>query len=303
MDDQDKDTGKEETSDKTKRDSKIIYFPEFEKRDEVAKSLKKSKEKREKEEREQREKHARAQQRRANTYYSEDTEKNPHPAMIRARDTLSGAKKGSVKEPFINWEKVPPFTRTIIALMLITHIVTALLIDESTRLEIQYSFSLIPARFTGELPWDPLFLLTPITSLLLHGGWFHVAMNSAMMLITGVFFERQFGAKSTLMVFIICGIAGHLACIGLNPYSQSAIIGASGAINGLFALTFMLMISQGMMGPVLQAQGPRRFILLWLAVIVGVGLLGENISWQSHLGGFLCGIAIFYLWQKGKIRL
>lgn len=296
MDDQDK---KEEEKD----DTKIIHFPELEKRDTVAKSLKAAREKREKEEHEAREKSAREQQRRANTYYSADTEKNPHPAMLRARSTLNDAKKSGAKEPFVNWDKVPPFTRVILGLIIVVHIAMAFLIDQSTRLELTYTFSLVPARFTGELPWEAVFFLTPITSLLIHGSWFHLGMNGAMMLITGVFFERQFGAKSTLMVFIACGIAGHLACIGLNPYAQSAIIGASGAINGLFALTFMLMIHQGMMGPVLQAEGPKRFIFLWLAIIVGVGLLSENISWQSHLGGFLCGIGIFYLWKQGKIKL
>jgi len=288
--------------DENKNDTKIIHFPELEKRNTVAKSLKNARKKREKEERETREDFAREQQRRANIYYSEDTEKDPHPAMLRARNTLKDAKKSSAKEPFVNWEKVPPFTRVILGFIIIVHIAMAFL-DQSTRLELTYAFSFIPARFTGELPWETVFFLTPITSIMIHGGWFHLGMNAAMMLITGVFFERQFGAKSTFIVFIICGIAGHLACIGLNPYAQSAIIGASGAINGLFALTFMLMIHQGMMGPVLQAEGPKRFILLWLAIIVGVGLLSENISWQSHLGGFLCGIGIFYLWKKGKIKL
>lgn len=288
---------------KGKSDSKIIYFPDLDRRDDIAKSLKKAKEEREQKARLHNENIAKEQQKRANIYRSEYANKNPHPAIIRARNTLGDARKSTTKEPFINWQKIPIFTRAIIALMLLVHIGVTFLADDLTRLNIFFNFSLTPARFTGNVPWDMLYAFSPMTSLFLHSGWFHLGMNAVMMLITGVFFERQFGAKSTLIVFIVCGIAGHLGCIAINPYSEASVIGASGAINGLFALTFMLMIYQGLMGPILQTRGPGRFILLWLAIIISVGLLSENISWQSHLGGFLAGVAIFYLWKNKKIRL
>ena len=118
----------------------------------------------------------------------------------------------------------------------------------------------------------------------------------------GVFFERQFGARRTFMFFLICGMAGNLTYFILNPALITPVIGASGAISGLFGAAFIMMTALGMAGPEAQKRGPLPFILLWVSIIVVFGMISADTAWQSHLGGFLGGVGFFQLWRKGKIR-
>lgn len=130
----------------------------------------------------------------------------------------------------------------------------------------------------------------------------HLAINIVMALAMGVFFERQFGAKRAAIFFVLCGLAGNLAYLLLSPYSPTPVIGASGGISGLFAVAIMSMIERGLMGPEAQKRGPAPFILLWTCIIVGIGLISHDTSWQSHLGGFWSGLALFHFWKRGIIR-
>lgn len=269
-------------------DDKIIYFPELEKRQKIkVKQARKDKEKQKK-------------QKAADRYRRQDTETYGERASTLGRQAQGGR---SEKQAFINWDRIPIFTRTMFFMIVGVHVVLALFISQAEQLHVIAKYGFTPAFYTGVVPWNWSAAFAPFASLILHGSWAHLAVNSMMIIISGVFFERQFGARSAAAVFLICGFAGHLVYFAFDPFSVTPVVGASGAINGLFALTFMLMIEQGLMGPVLQKKGPVRFILLWLAMILLTGSLSANTSWQSHLGGFLSGVGLFYLWKFKKIKL
>ncbi len=225
-------------------------------------------------------------------------------AQYRAREAQGQARKSSHKNnSFINWDKIPFFTRVITGLIIAIHIAVSIFAYEfADKNWLIYTFGFAPGAFTDAAEWKINAILTPITSIFLHDGWTHLIFNTVMLLAMGVFFEREFGAKRSAIVFLTCGVLGNFAYLLINPFSTVPVIGASGAISGLFAVAFMMMIERGMMGPEMQKKGPLPFLLLWSTVIIVFGLMSSDVSWQSHLGGFLSGAGFYHLWKKGTIR-
>lgn len=269
----------------------IISFPEKEKR----KAFAKKKEKEEKESAKERKERERQEE----EYRRQYREERAARARLQSKIAQGSA---SGKQPFINWDRIPPFSRSMIVVFLIVHLLTVFLFDEATRYDLTTKLGFVPAYYTGALPWSWTALLGPFTTLFMHGGWMHLLINSVMMMAMGVFFERQFGARRTFIFFIACGMAGNVVYFLLNPTLAAPVIGASGAISGLFGATMMMMTSSGLVGPEAQKRGPMPFILLWVSIIVITGAFSADTAWQSHLGGFLGGIGFYQLWRKGHIK-
>ena len=112
------------------------------------------------------------------------------------------------KEPFFNFGLIPLFTRAVLLIFFIVQI-GMMLAPEELRTQIVYTFGFVPAYFTGVLkPFPYGAALSPITHIFIHGGWMHLAFNSVMAVSLGVFFEREFGTRRTIIFFFVCGIAG-----------------------------------------------------------------------------------------------
>ena len=274
--------------DNKNNEEKVIRFPEKGERAQITKRKKRE------------EKEAAQEQERLEEEYRLQYQKE-RAARARMQSKIAQS-SASGKQSFINWDRIPPFTRAAIGVFLIVHIIISFAISNEQNFYIIQNFGFVPAYYTGNLPWQWGALLGPFTTLFLHGGWMHVLVNSVMMMAMGVFFERQFGAKRTFIFFILCGMAGNLIYFVLNPALATPVVGASGAISGLFGATMMMMTSSGMAGPEAQKRGPMPFILLWITIIVVFGMISADTAWQSHLGGFLGGIGLFQMWRKGKIR-
>jgi len=273
-------------------DDKIVPFPVREERGRInrqkAKVEKETKkrEKKEKKDRSQKEEQWRAQ------YRAEQARKQSHMAQ----------KHASGKQPFFNFDRIPLFTRLSVGSFLVIQLIVSLLLEPEDRLELFSTLGFVPGAFTGAAPLSALAFISPITSLFIHGGWMHLAFNLVMMLAMGVFFEKQFGFKRTALFFLACGLAGNLFYFLFSPSSIDPVIGASGAISGLFAAAILLMNEHGMLGQVAAKRGVFPFILIWLVLIILTGMISTSTAWQSHLGGFLGGLGLYHLWKKGFLR-
>jgi len=213
-------------------------------------------------------------------------------------------KKGKQAQsvPFFNAGKIPLLTRIIIGLLIAVHLLLYLLLDNGQRLGIFYLLGFVPAYYTGAQEWSWFAIAGPFTHIFIHGSWMHLVFNVMMMLVMGLFTEKTFGPKRMLSFFIICGLSGALFYFLLNPFLDQPVIGASGAISGLFGIVILHMSSTGMLGQLGQ-RGPWPLLLLWIALITGMGILAGDVAWQAHLGGFLAGIGLYYGMKKGLIRL
>ena len=217
--------------------------------------------------------------------------------------TQQAAKASNKKVPFFNAGKIPPFTRAMVFILVVVHLAFFAFTDPAGQLKGYYMFGFVPGYFTGTVSGAPWYAPAGVAAhIFIHGGWFHLLMNTTMMLAMGMFFETAFGARRTAIFFFLSALGGALLFFAFNLNSTSVLIGASGGINGLFAATLLILYQRGQLGG-FNKRGPLPLILFWLALLVFSGMLsGSNMAWQAHVGGFLTGAGLLWLMQKRKVR-
>ncbi|HEV7957616.1 MAG TPA: rhomboid family intramembrane serine protease [Marisediminicola sp.] len=138
--------------------------------------------------------------------------------------------------------------------------------------------------FTEIMPW------TMITSVFVHGSFLHILFNMFSLLIFGRILEPMLGRLRFLALYLISGFGGSVAVLLLNP--AGGVLGASGAVFGLFAAFFVIQRGLG---------GNGTQLLVLIAINLAIGFLpGSNVSWQAHLGGLAVGALMAFLFMKTR---
>lgn len=212
--------------------------------------------------------------------------------MRKEKEKLERKLTGAA-EPMIN---MPPVTKWLIALILITHIAVQYFLSPEQKDWVFMNLGFVPERF-NENPFNPLVLASLFTHTFLHGGWMHVAMNLLMLAAFGSGVEKWMGTKRLLILFFASALFGVAAHYLLNTQSEFPMIGASGGLSGLFAAAIvMLNCGQREMG---GKVGILPFALIWIGLSIAFGMLGgpdgSIIAWAAHVGGFLGGFAVLKL--------
>lgn len=137
-----------------------------------------------------------------------------------------------------------------------------------------------------------------ITCAFLHGGFVHIACNMYMLYNIGPQIQRIFGGiKYTIIYLISCVTSSVLSSI-MNPDGIS--VGASGGIFGLMGALLAFAI--------IERNKINREYTIGLLKTIGInlviGLLVINIDNAAHIGGFLGGIILGFIFYKfGKKRI
>jgi membrane associated rhomboid family serine protease len=129
-----------------------------------------------------------------------------------------------------------------------------------------------------------------VTSLFVHSGIFHIAFNMWALWIFGRMLENLLGSWRFLALYFISGIFGALAVTFLAP--GVTVLGASGAIFGLFAAFFVIQRSLGY-------NAVQLLVIIGLNLAIGF-LPGTNISWQAHLGGIIGGFITGFVFARTR---
>ena len=134
-----------------------------------------------------------------------------------------------------------------------------------------------------------------VTSAFLHSpNLMHIAFNMYALWILGNVLEPVFGRTRFLAVYLISALAGSVGVLLLSPIN-TAVVGASGAVFGLFGALFIVQRKRG---------GDLRQIVVLLLINVAIGFIIPGIAWQAHLGGLiagaLCTAAIVYAPKKNR---
>lgn len=136
-----------------------------------------------------------------------------------------------------------------------------------------------PASAGGSFqPWRLL------TSVFVHGGILHLALNMYTLWVFGQILEPMIGKWRYLALFLISGVFGSVGMLVLAP-NQGAV-GASGAIFGMFGA---LLVIQRKLG------GPIRQLIVLIVINLAIGIVpifGSNIAWQAHVGGLVGGLLV-----------
>jgi rhomboid protease GluP len=129
------------------------------------------------------------------------------------------------------------------------------------------------------------------SSMFLHAGFIHLALNMLSLYFLGAFVEVAFGRARFLVLYLTSGLAGGLAYLYFGAFDGS-VVGASGAIFGLLGGVLGYSLRRG----TFSWQNPLIRQLLILTVLnLYIGFSIPNISNAAHIGGLLSGLALGWL--------
>ena len=125
-----------------------------------------------------------------------------------------------------------------------------------------------------------------LSSMFLHAGLIHLALNSYVLWIFGVEIERQIGRLVMLAVFLVTGVFAGATSFAFAP-GYVISVGASGAIFGLVGafIAYNYLRRQHVM-----AQARLRGALTMLLINLVIGFSIPGIDWRAHVGGLVAGL-------------
>ena len=151
---------------------------------------------------------------------------------------------------------------------------------------------LYEAALAGEaVPFT--FWTSWISHAFLHGGLFHLAMNTTVFLALGGYVAHGIGTLRFLVLFLVTAIAGALFFAILSD-ARGPMVGASGVLFGLIgALKFWEWRYIQITGaPANRFWGTIIGLVLLNVVLAFFFPGGGDLAWQAHLGGFVGGFLI-----------
>ncbi|MFC1848830.1 rhomboid family intramembrane serine protease [candidate division CSSED10-310 bacterium] len=151
-----------------------------------------------------------------------------------------------------------------------------------------------------------------LSSLFLHGGWFHLGGNMLFLWIFGDNVEDRLGHVRYLFFYLFCGIAASAAHIVMNFNSTIPSIGASGAIAGVLGAYLLLypwarvrtLIIIFIFIDIIEIPA-YLFIFFWFLIQLfssfGSIMASPNaggVAWFAHIGGFIAGFITVNIVKK-----
>lgn len=126
------------------------------------------------------------------------------------------------------------------------------------------------------------------TSSFIHIGFFHLLFNMYFLYNIGPLFERLYGPRNFLIMYLLSGIMGNLMSYAFSDmYTVSA--GASTSLYGMFGFAIGIMIHYK------DNHMLRNFGASFLSIIainLIYSLLSPSVGLLGHLGGFISGIIL-----------
>lgn len=147
-------------------------------------------------------------------------------------------------------------------------------------------------------------LLTPITSMFMHGGWFHIIGNLWFLWIFGDNVEDAMGPARFVIFYLLCGLAAAAGHIVTDPESAVPMVGASGAIGGVMGayarlyprahvhtVIFLGFFFTTVSLPAVAMLG-YWFLIQVLGGLPSLGGVSGGVAFWAHVGGFVAGVVL-----------
>jgi membrane associated rhomboid family serine protease len=154
---------------------------------------------------------------------------------------------------------------------------------------------------------------TPVTSMFLHGGWFHLIGNMWFLWVFGNNVEDSMGHIRFVVFYLLCGLAAAALQVATSPSSAIPMLGASGAIGGVMGAYIVLypkvrvhmLIFLGFFVTTIAVPAYLMlgywFLIQLLGGIPSLAREGGGVAFWAHVGGFVAGAAIIKLFRNPKL--
>jgi membrane associated rhomboid family serine protease len=164
---------------------------------------------------------------------------------------------------------------------------------------------------------DPINVLTPLTSMFLHGGWAHLLGNGLFLWVFGNNVEDSMGRLRFIVFYLVCGLVAAAAQVVAAPASPVPMVGASGAISGVMGaylvlypharvnMLFIIIIIVRIIAV------PAWLVLLYWFAIQALAALPQlagtqhavegGVAVMAHVAGFVAGAALVKLFENRSL--
>lgn len=152
---------------------------------------------------------------------------------------------------------------------------------------------------------------TVVTSMFMHGDWFHLIGNLWFLWLFGDNVEGRLGALGFVVFYLLCGVAAAAAQMLVDPASPIPMVGASGAISGVMGAyavmfpyvpvrvaTLLIIIPMILRVPAIVMLG-YWFVLQLLGALPQLAATEAGVAFWAHVGGFVVGVVLALVWKRG----
>lgn len=206
----------------------------------------------------------------------------------------------------------------LIAANVVAFVFQRLLISQYGDTAIVAGYGLVPTRLMAD-PTGEAF--TILTSMFMHGDWLHIGSNMLFLYIFGDNVEDALGHVRYFGFYLLCGLVAAIAQMLIGGLaSQTAMVGASGAIAGMLGAYVVLYPR----APILMFN--FSIPILWLLygffmsfpawLVIGYWFVASNllpavfsggaavggVALFAHIGGFLAGLLLIRPLKKPEPR-
>lgn len=128
-----------------------------------------------------------------------------------------------------------------------------------------------------------------------HSNLLHIIGNLWSFWIFGNNIEDKLGKVKFVIFLAVIGIFSIGFHTFLNPSSIVPVVGASGIVSGLMGAyvylfpnaRLLVLVPFGILFP--TTIKAKYFMFFWFISQIAIAFSTQNISWEAHLGGYLCG--------------
>ena len=172
------------------------------------------------------------------------------------------------------------------------------------------SYGLVSTRLVAD-PVGEAF--TVVSSMFMHGGWWHLISNMVFLHIFGDNLEDVLGRRRYALFYFLSGLVAALLQVATDVASPIPMVGASGAIAGVIG-GYLLLYPRSpvvvlntvpllwLIMPII-AVIPAQWVALEFFIVNGVMALDKlsraptsmatgGVAVFAHLGGFFAGLAL-----------
>lgn len=178
---------------------------------------------------------------------------------------------------------------------------------EKVAMEKDFEWAILKGPFLG--------ILVLVSSLFLHGGFFHLLGNMWFLWLFGNNVEDRLGKFRFVLFYLLCGMAAGYTHVWLNQDSPVPTIGASGAIGGVLGAYILLYPHARVLTLI-----PIVFLIFFREIpawiFLGIWFLFEfwgaqselffradragGVAHWAHVGGFVAGFLLIRFFALGR---